>query len=104
MTIEAITKYKHLFSLTAWLAGDFNPTGPKALPFVRFTYGTETSNVNITVTDLLTELLFCVLNKCLKYHISWSRLIVDKPLLWVTSWMPDFTKGLSSNVKRTTVW
>uniref|UniRef100_A0A8U7N4C9 Membrane-associated guanylate kinase, WW and PDZ domain-containing protein 2 n=1 Tax=Corvus moneduloides TaxID=1196302 RepID=A0A8U7N4C9_CORMO len=42
MTIEAITKYKHLCSVTARLAGDLNPT------------------------DLLTELLFCVLNKSFK--------------------------------------
>lgn len=68
MTIEAITKYKHLCSLTARLAGDLNPTGPKAQPFVKSTYGTETSNVNATLTDLFKELLLHVLNKCLKYH------------------------------------
>lgn len=57
MTIEAIIKHKHLCSWAACLAGE---------PFIKPTYSTETSNVNVTLTDLLTALLFCVLSKRLK--------------------------------------
>lgn len=51
MTIEAIIKHKHLCNWAACLAGE---------AFIKSTYSTETSNVNVTLTDLLTALLFCL--------------------------------------------